>query len=77
MKSGTYLPLKKCKSEDKKSVEHLQGIFTTSHRTKASGVFLGGAAAWAEEGMWGRDHCKLHPKILDRQKTLVNVDSPH
>ena len=37
MKSGTYLPLKKCKSGDKKSVEHLQGIFTTSHRTKASG----------------------------------------
>ena len=40
-------------------------------------VFLGGAAAWAEEGMWGRDHCKLHPRISDRQKTLGNVDSRH
>ena len=77
MKGGTYLPLKKCKSKDKKSVEHLQGIFTTSHRTKAKGwVFLGGGTTLCgpEEGMWGlRDDCNPHQRILDRHKTLLNM----
>ena len=33
MRGGTYWPLQKCKAEDKKSVEHLQGIFTTWRHT--------------------------------------------
>ena len=36
------MPLKKCKREDKKSVEHLQGIFTTYTALRRASMFLGG-----------------------------------
>ena len=36
------MPLKKCKREDKKSVEHLQGIFTTYTALRRASMFVGG-----------------------------------
>ena len=41
-------------------------------------MFLGGvltAVLWAEEGMWGRDDCNPHPRILDWQKTVLLIDN--